>query len=508
MRKSLFLLALAAVLFTTACSTRVPDTVNNIPDHAFMVLSMHPKKMYDKGDVGNMQHLINKFQKPVIRKVLKDPLSSGIELNDYAFVFIYFIDDEPMIGATMSINDPAKFSDVIAGLNEDENLDIIDHKGHSMIVDDDDAALAWDDKELVFLSSPGKDLSRTQWQEELTRLFDLTKEESITSIVDFNSFSRNMKDFNVWFTGDEMKRILEKMQVNGNMDIDLPLSLMNNYGRLFVEFEQGEMRVHSETHFSDDVTKAAETFMVARSELNEDLLKLAPGNDLLMALAFSIDIDKMVKLMKQFSPPEMDTVSNKVEQMTGIPGNEILESLNGDFVLAVNSAQEGGLLPVEIMIGIGLDDKKLQEHLMGRVNQMADVEQEGDFFMIQANGMELYSGILNDIWVITNTPGYKDKVTGKGLDITLEDSPFSDFDDGAMGMYLKMDLSEYPSMVKGLVDQQDLPEMVDEATGAFSYMGIEGSNQSNDMLLVMQNKQDNSLQTLMQLLDKAIAEKE
>jgi hypothetical protein len=496
-------IVLAAVIISS-CSRKVPETVHNIPDHAFLVASVHPKQIYEKGQIGTMESLTAKLDHPVMQQVAKDPAASGLDIGEYLFMFVYFMDDEPVFGTTAVMKDASSFTEMVRKLADEEELEIIEHKGYSMVTPGrEKAAMAWNDKQLIFLASPANELSAETWQTELINLFDLPREEAVTSIVDFNDFTKKMEDMNVWFTGDELQKILEKSGMANGMNMQLPMDLKNNYGQVFVEFANGAMYIHTETHFSDEVTKAAETFMVAKDELNEDLISLAPGNDLLMAMAFSLDLDKLTRMMKNFSPPEIDSLSGQVEKMTGIPGNEILEALNGDFVIAVNGASEGNPIPVEILIGIGLDDKTLQDKMMGTVGNMAAVEQEGDFFMINANGMELYSGIVNDVWVITNTPGYKDAVTGKGLEKNLNDSKFSDFAGGSMGMYMNLDLSSYPSALQGMASQGGVMGPVKMITESFTYMGVEASNKESNMTLITSREDENSLYTLLQVLEKA-----
>ncbi|HKK62178.1 MAG TPA: DUF4836 family protein, partial [Bacteroidales bacterium] len=360
--------------------------------------------------------------------------------------------------------------------------------------------------QVIFLISPDMSHTEEEWQNELVSLYELEKENAVTSIVDFVDFSGKMQDMNLWFTGDQLKKILDNSDLADNMDVQLPVELYNNYGQLFVEFADGAMYVSSETHFSDDVVKAASSMMVAKEKMNDELLKLAPGNDLLMGMAFSLEIDNLVKMVQGVSPPEMDSLSPQIEKITGIKGDEILEALSGDFVIAVNGAEEGASIPVEILIGIGLDDKTLQEKIMGTVGNMADVQEEGDFFMINANGMELYSGIVEGIWVITNTPGYKDAVTGDGLNKTLLDSKFSEYTDGAMGMYMNLDISTYPAPIQGMLAQAGAPQMLDMVTTSFVSLGIEASNKENLMTLKSSNNNENSLYTLLQILETAAAQ--
>lgn len=503
MKKIPILTVVLAALIVASCSTRAPKIANSIPDEAFAVFAMHPKKMHEKGQLATFESIKERIDNEVLVEVINDPVSSGIDINQYAYVFVLFEDDNPVIGATAVLKDSDKFNKMIQKLLEEGDEEIIEVEGYSMIApDNDDAGMAWNDEQIIFLASTEEDKSTEEWKTALISLFDLEKEESVTSIVDFNDFSGKMKDMNIWFTGDQLQKVLEESGAMDNIDIDFPLEFYNNYGQLYMEFVDGAMYVHSETHFSDDVEKAAEMFLVAKDELNDDLLEITPGNDLLMAMAFSLELDKMVEMMKNFTPPEMDSVSNQIEQVTGMKGNEILDAMNGDFVVAINGAPEGSAIPVELLVGIGLDDASMQEKLMGQASNWADVQQDGDFFSINANGMEIYSGIINGVWVITNASGYKDAVTGGGLEMTLKDSKFNDYAGGSMGMYMNLDLTTYPAAIQAMMGQGGAPKMLELLTESLSFMAMEASNKQTDMTLKTAREDENSLYTLLKLMEE------
>ena len=160
------------------------------------------------------------------------------------------------------------------------------------------------------------------------------------------------------------------------------------------------------------------------------------------------------------------------------------------------------MIPVEVFVGFGVKSEALQEHLLGMVEGMVPVEEQGDFFVINFQGNEVYSGIINDLWVITNAKGYKDAVESGKLDNSLADSKFRDFSDGSMGMYVNMDLSSYPSMVQGLVEQNsEKNKWIGRITEPFDYLGISASNNQNIITLKTNNPSENSLYTILKLTD-------
>lgn len=503
MRKVSVLIFVIAGILVSSCSKKGVRLEKSIPDESFAVASLQPQQLFRKGQINTLEFLMDNIDNDFLQEVVKNPSETGIEMDAYSYMFAYFKNDNPLIGVTAALDDPEKFNAFVKNLIDKDQDDIVSKGEFSFFIpDNDEAAMAWNTEQIIFLASPGEKYAAEDWKSELLSLYDLPKEETITSIVDFNDFTRKMKDMNLWFTGDQIMKIINKLDAKDSIEFDIPLELSNNYGQIFADFQDGAMYVHAETHYSDDVAKAAETFIITKDELNKDLLKLTPGNDLLMGIAFSVKLNKLINLIRNFTPQDMDGVSNQIQQVTGVPGKDILESLSGDLVIAVNGAPEGSAIPVEITIGIGLDDESLEKKMMDQVKNMASVEQDGDFFMINANGIELYSGIVKGIWVITNTPGYKDAVTGKGLDKNLQDSKFRDYSNGSMGMYLNLDFSGYPSALQRMLPSEDSPGTFERISSSLSFMGIEASNSESDVIVKTTKDDENSLYTLLKMLDK------
>ncbi len=503
MKKISIIIVVMVFLLAASCTKKTSEVINSIPGHATLVASVHPNQIYRKGQISSMKSISEHVRNEFIRSIVKEPLQSGIDMSEYLYFFVYFIEDVPVMGMIADLKDREKFRNMIEEINGKNYQEIISHKGYNMIIPEkSDRGIAWNDKQVILLFTPETALTPDDWQSELVVLFEQEKEHSIASVVNFRNFTGKMKDLNLWLSGNDLKKILEKTKSLKDIELDLSVSLDNNYSQVFVEFTDGAMKVNSEMHLSDEIKKTTETLLVAKDHLNKDLLKMSPGNDLLMALAFSLKPDRIVKLMKNFNPPQMEGMSDKIEKTTGLPGKDILKALNGDFVLAVNGAPEGSSVPVEMLIGIGLNDDSLQEKMMGRVGKMAQVEKEGDFFMIRAGGVELHSGIVKGIWVITNVTGYKVAITGKGLEQTLSDSKFKDYAGGSLGMYMNLDLATYPVAMQNMMTGGSAPKTLVLFTESFNYLGMEASNYKNRMILKTSDDNENSLYTLLKLTEE------
>jgi hypothetical protein len=229
---------------------------------------------------------------------------------------------------------------------------------------------------------------------------------------------------------------------------------------------------------------------------------MAPGGNLLLALAGSMDLGKVQKLITQFAPPELDDAGGKIEEATGVAPEEFLEAFTGDFTIVINGLDAESMIPVELFLGFGVKNEIIQEKLLETVGEMVPIEEEGDFFILNIQGTQIYSGIVKDNWVITNAKNYKEAVLGSGLDQSLMDTRFNEFADGSLGMYMNLDLESYPSMIQGILSQNpEQMKWVEHLTGSFDYMGFSASNYTNNFVLKTNSATENSLYTLLKLTE-------
>ena len=496
------LIAIIAGLILSSCSKKAPEFVNSIPDDAIAVMSLHPMQLHTKGKVNSLEKLKEKMKDEIWQQILEDPLSTGLMLDEYTFVFAKMEEEAPVIGIVSGMKDLEKFKSTISKIDENISEKFVDAEGYTYIQPDEEGIVSWNEEKMILLMSPDNDEFETSyWTSSLDKMFAPVKEESITSLVDFNDFLGKMKDVNVWVSSNDIRKLIEKIMPS-DIEIDLPVELYNNFAQVFVDFSDGVMNVSGETHFSEEVEKNLEEILVMNPSLNEDMLKLAPAGNLLLALAGSMDLEKVQGLVEKFAPPELGEVGSKVEAATGVPAKEILDAFTGDFTLAINGLEGEVMIPVELFIGFGVNSEAIQEQLMSKVQGMVPVEEEGDFFVINIQGNEIYSGIIDNMWVITNDKGYRDAVKIGKLDKSLVDSEFKNFADGSMGMYMNLDLESYPSMVKGMLEQRsEQMKWVEYVTDPFKSMGISASNYQNQFTLETNQPSENSLYTILKLTE-------
>ncbi len=416
----------AAVMVLSSCSKKVPDFVNSIPDDAIAVVSIHPMQIHTKSQINTFESIKEKVKDEIWGQILDNPLSTGLMMNEYAYVFVKMEEKAPIIGVVCGMKDVKKFEATLAKIKEGISEEFVSNEVYTWIQPDNEGIIAWNSKQMIVLASPDSDEFETSYfTGNLDKMFSPVKEESITSMVDFKDFLGKMKDMNLWVSSNEMFDVIETFM--GDKIPDFPLTLYNNYAQVYIDFADGVMNINGETHFSEEVEKNIEEFLVMKPALNEDMLNLAPGGNLLVAIAGSMDLAKAQKMIEKFAPPELDTMSNKVEMATGMEIQDLLDAISGDFTIAINGVEGQEMIPLEIFIGIGVNGEALQKKLMETVQGFAPIEEEGDFFIINFQGNEIYSGIVNDILVITNAKGYKEAVKSGTHGTPLTSSRFGDF---------------------------------------------------------------------------------
>lgn len=501
MKRLFIVIAWAALIVLSSCSKRTPEFVHSIPDDAIAVVTFHPMQIHTKSQVNSFASLKERVKDEIWEQILENPLSTGLMLNEYAYIFVKMEEQAPVIGVVSGMKDQKKFEATLSKVKEGISEDFESNEVYTWIQPDNQGIIGWNNKQMILLGSPDNDQFETSYfTEALDKMFNPVKEESITSLVDFKDFLGKMEDLNLWISSNEMFDIIEKFA--GDEMPDFPVALYHNYAQVFVDFAEGAMNINGETHFSEEVEKNIEEFMVMKPNLNEDMLNLAPGGNLLVAVAGSMDLAKTQQLVEKFAPPELDTMSNKVEMFTGMQLEDLLEAISGDFTIAINGVEGEAMIPLELFVGIGVNGKVLQEKLMESVQNLTSVEEEGDFFIMNFQGNEIYSGIVNDVLVITNAKGYKDALSGGSHSTPLTNSRFGEFTTGSMGMFVNLDIDQYPALLQGFLSQKPKAEhWVKQLTDPFDYLGVCAGNYKNRVVVKTSNPSENSLYTIMKMVD-------
>jgi hypothetical protein len=253
MKRLMILGSIAAGLLLSSCSKKTPEFVNSIPENAVGVLSLNPMQIHTKGKLASIESLKEKFKDEVWGLILEDPLSTGLKLDEYVFIFANMEETGPVIGVISGMKDREKFESILGKIKEDISSEFKTGEGYTYVQPDNEGIIAWNEEQMIILACPeGEALETSYYTGKLDWMFHPVKEESITSLVNFKEFLGKMKDMNVWLSSDDLQEVIKEIAPD-EMQFDLPVALNNNYAQIFVEFDNGALKVNGETFFSEEV---------------------------------------------------------------------------------------------------------------------------------------------------------------------------------------------------------------------------------------------------------------
>lgn len=110
MKRLSLLFVLAAGIILSSCSKKSPEFVNSIPDDAIAVVSLHPMQLHTKSQINTFEKIKEKVKGEVWSQILEDPLSTGLMLDEYSYVFLKMEVGAPIIGLVSGMKDVEKFT--------------------------------------------------------------------------------------------------------------------------------------------------------------------------------------------------------------------------------------------------------------------------------------------------------------------------------------------------------------------------------------------------------------
>jgi len=202
----------AALLALSSCSKKVPDFVHSIPDDAIAVVTLHPMRIHTKSQINSFASIKERVKDEIWKQILENPLSTGLMMNEYAYVFVKMEEKSPIIGVVAGMKDQKKFESTLSKIKEGITEEFETNEVYTWIQQDNEGIIAWNNKQMIVLASPDSDEFETSFfTETLDKMFSPVKEESIMSLVDFKDFLGKMEDLNLWVSSNEMFDIIEKM---------------------------------------------------------------------------------------------------------------------------------------------------------------------------------------------------------------------------------------------------------------------------------------------------------
>ena len=339
-----------AVLFSS-CGKNNNEVGKMIPSNALFVAQVNMKSLDSKLSWDEIKKTAW-YQKAYSdtstpdwrRKILDNPSASGIDF-DNGLIFLlsknpgedYYLAVEGKIKNETDFEQFNKNFDSSQTIRKDGDINLITLKDKNIV--------GWNDNYFVYVMNPKTTASQMyKWRdttnlqpeapvdqsaelsEFCTKLFSLKSDSSLAKNDKFSALLKEDGDVHVWQNNEAIINSSSAMGVLGMVKLDA--FIKDNISTYTVNFDKGQIDVNQKNYVSKDLSDVLKKYM---SNLNMDMIKNIPSQNIFGLLAFNFKSEGLVELIKLTGA---DGIVNSYAPKLGFTLDDVSKSTNGDFLLA------------------------------------------------------------------------------------------------------------------------------------------------------------------------------
>ena len=339
-----------AVLFSS-CGKNNNEVGKMIPSNALFVAQVNMKSLDSKLSWDEIKKTAW-YQKAYSdtstpdwrRKILDNPSASGIDF-DNGLIFLlsknpgedYYLAVEGKIKNETDFEQFNKNFDSSQTIRKDGDINLITLKDKNVV--------GWNDNYFVYVMNPKTTASQMyKWRdttnlqpeapvdqsaelsEFCTKLFSLKSDSSLAKNDKFSALLKENGDVHVWQNNEAIINSSSAMGVLGMVKLDA--FIKDNISTYTVNFDKGQIDVNQKNYVSKDLSDVLKKYM---SNLNMDMIKNIPSQNIFGLLAFNFKSEGLVELIKLTGA---DGIVNSYAPKLGFTLDDVSKSTNGDFLLA------------------------------------------------------------------------------------------------------------------------------------------------------------------------------
>ncbi len=470
--------------------------LEHIPSDAVMVGSMNLGSLMEKMDYDKMKEL-DFFQKmlsemkddrPELIYLMESPKESGVDLAKNIYFFSEKMDGNDMVmGTVMSLSDKGQFEKMLKKADENGKLAIEKKDGYSLAtLGNDNLAIAFND-DMVVIGSGSNNI------EEITaKVTDRLNNKGKKNIKSNKAFKKidNNHDIVMFQNFDGASELLD-----GQSDMVLTTlgltkeDLEGNYSISYGDFENGKMTGTQEYVLNAKIKELAKA--IVKNGVKTNFSKSIPEDNLIGVMSSGLNMKGIKQLiMEQMGGFAVGQVNNVLSPY-GLNFDEAMGMFDGDLFVAGYAGETKNDDP-EMLLGLKIDDKKSLNKLLEAGEGVGFLQKKGNntyaMSVPMVDGKAVFI-IKNDVLLVGI--GEVAETVSKGSFKTLSSSKL---EKGIFNMYADAEAvkSKFPEL------------KIDEA-GEFRATGDLTGGTST---LTFNNKKENSLKVLMNLMNEMYKQSE
>lgn len=446
---SLSVLALMMMFLASCkgCQKEIPEQIKYIPAEATVVASVNMKNITLKvawesiTDFNIFSKIKNVLHQYGLSDEIDDPEKSGVSILDNYYFFFSQLEsvDESYIGAVIPLSNATKFHNYI---HEKQNEYKIQQKiGYEFINIENRIIIAWTGANaiLVAYKEPNANI-----ETKIETLVNQTPNgvNLYNTNSSFEDFQVEQFDVGLWVNAEPIYIDYLKDKNFATQRLITNDYFHNSYITSKINFEDGLINWDYEYHLNDKSTEFYNQYSSA--DINTDIVNFIPTKDILGILAFTVDIEGIVKTIKENK--ELVNGYTGMIRSQGYEVEELVDIFKGDFMVSL-----GGFQIVEedkydwvtqtitttmkaepdVVFGASLKNKALLEDLVEKLGFL--ISNEGSHYSIFGGsafmfieGEYVYGTLTNSMKgiLISNKqavdPSFKPKIDQSNLSIYVD----------------------------------------------------------------------------------------
>jgi len=358
MKKLYFISMVCAAVMFVSCGKKASVLESSIPNDAFMVTRFDVKSMISKSEynlfenqtikfaVEGMKLMLTEPQKKLLESFHKDANSFGIDIKGNSYIFM----NEQVIGVLFGVNNAKKVFENFKAIDPSFESMITQEKGVYSVSIEDGVEIYWNKEKMMLLVNYSQYLGVNQ--EEID-YFNLPKEKSIVSDVNYKKFSKTKGDISFYYAMSNymnfIKNLSDKIESEETARtkemFDKMVAIYENFSGIALimhcNFEKGKIVTSAQTLYAtkEDEKRFAELYDY-NVKLTGEFLKYIPQNPLFL-FAMGFDGEKilameekigLVSFIDEMLAEEFGKVANFFDYKA------LIKSIKGDIVISFYNA--------------------------------------------------------------------------------------------------------------------------------------------------------------------------
>lgn len=491
----------AVAVLTAACGGDKADYRNALPEDAMMAVAFQPAQIAAKSGVnaGTMdqsplyQRLVGQMdasgalsaeEKEYVLSLLMHPEESGIDGERAGYFFMAPGSGEsfdPVFGVLVSLGDAAKFTALVDRINTRSGLQTVQEGNLSVvrIVENGDVTgvCAYNAGAAMCCFGQG---SYEVLLSYVKARFAAKASESLMADTALSAFFAGKNDVDVYLSYKELMQLQNQLAAASLPMADV-LAGVRMVGSM--NFEKGRIAATGQMIYaSKEAEEQMAAFYAYVREQRGTLLKYLPAKSV-ATVGFGLKGTELYTAFSQMPGYGMMLANPMVKQ--------VIDAIEGDLAINFAGMLPGGAYPKATLL-CEVNDPTVVDNLVAALPGMPVVKSGEGAYSISMAGVTVFFGVKDKVLYATTDAEVKSALDGAKIDaLTGQESLFK----GHVAA-MCFDFAELNTLLEAYAGMSPQSQSLVEVLSLFADMQAWGSEDRGEMVVHMQDKERNALETI------------